>query len=598
MSGARSGAAPHVLQEYALLADGERGILVGPRGDFCWMCFPRWHDDAVLSSLIGGGGAYSVTPLDRYVWGGYYEPATLIWRSRWVTDCAIVECREALALPSRTDRAVILRRIIVQEGTARIEVSLNLRGAFGTQAATALVRNADGTWSGRVGAMHFRWLGAARATPHRDPPGGESLAMRLELDPGTEHDLVLVLALEESELVTSSPDVTWSSTEREWERRIPPLEPIIAARRDARHACAILHGLTSRDGGMVAAVTTSLPEGARAGRSYDYRYAWIRDQCYAGQAAASAGDHAVLDDAVRFVQERLLEDGVSLRPVYTVHGGPVPDEQKLDLPGYPGGDAIIGNHAHRQFQLDIFGEALLLFAAAGRHDRLDGESWRAVESAVAAIEQGWREPDAGIWEIEPEQWTHSRLTAAAGLRAIGKCHSSNEQAARRLALSDRIIADTTAHAVHPSGRWQRSPDDERTDAALLLPAIRGAIPADDSRTRATLRAVEQELTEDGFAYRYRPDTRPLGDAEGAFLLCGFILSLAYSQQGNEVTAARWFERNRTACGPAGLLAEEFDVLQRQLRGNLPQAFVHALLLECTVMQNGAVMEGGRCRTSA
>jgi GH15 family glucan-1,4-alpha-glucosidase len=138
--------------------------------------------------------------------------------------------------------------------------------------------------------------------------------------------------------------------------------------------------------------------------------------------------------------------------------------------------------------------------------------------------------------------------------------------------------------LHPTGRWQRSPHDDRLDAALLLPAIRGAIPADDPRTHATLRAFGQELTDDGYAYRYRPDERPLGEAEGAFLLCGFIMSLALGQQGDAVGAARWFERNRSACGPPGLLSEEFDVAQRQLRGNLPQAFVHALLLECALEQ--------------
>jgi len=122
------------------------------------------------------------------------------------------------------------------------------------------------------------------------------------------------------------------------------------------------------------------------------------------------------------------------------------------------------------------------------------------------------------------------------------------------------------------------------DAALLLPAIRGAIPASDPRSIATLRAIEQELTQDGYCYRYRPDERPLGESEGAFLLCGFLLSLAYAQQGDHVASARWFERNRAACGPPGLCSEEFDVIQRQLRGNLPQAFVHALVLECAVEQ--------------
>jgi GH15 family glucan-1,4-alpha-glucosidase len=95
--------------------------------------------------------------------------------------------------------------------------------------------------------------------------------------------------------------------------------------------------------------------------------------------------------------------------------------------------------------------------------------------------------------------------------------------------------------------------------------------------------MEEELIEDGYAYRYRPDERALGEAEGAFLLCGFWMALAWYQQGDQARAARWFERNRAACGPPGLLSEEFDVRQRQMRGNLPQAFVHALLLECAAV---------------
>lgn len=117
------------------------------------------------------------------------------------------------------------------------------------------------------------------------------------------------------------------------------------------------------------------------------------------------------------------------------------------------------------------------------------------------------------------------------------------------------------------------------DASLLLPPVRGALPADDPRTRATLQAVLAQLVQDSFVYRFRHDQRNLGDAEGAFLLCGFMLALAEEQQGLSWHAIRRFERNRAACGPAGLFSEEYDVTQRQLRGNLPQAFVHALLLE-------------------
>ncbi len=575
---------PDVLREYALLADGERGILVGPRGDFAWMCFPRWDSDAIFASLIGGSGSYAITPQDRCVWGGYYEPGSLIWTSRWVTDQSTIECREALALPSRTDRAVILRRVIARKGTARVDVVLNPRARFGRTALTGLHRADGGRWTGKLEETRMSWTGGNEAQAGADGHGGQTLTLALELDQGAHHDFVLVLdhgAVDD----LPDPEWAWQGTEAEWADRVPNLDGT-AAPRDARHAYAVLLGLTSSGGGMVAAATTSLPERARQGRNYDYRYAWIRDQSYAGQAVAKAGPHPLMDDAVKFVSSRLLADGPRLTPAYTADGGPVPDQRQLDLPGYPGGSDTVGNWVNQQFQLDAFGEALLLFSAAARHDHLDAEGWRAAEAAVAAIEQRWQEPDtdAGIWEIDPDAWTHSRLTCAAGLRAIAQRGPGREQVARWASLADRLVSDTAAHALHPSGRWQRSPGDSRVDAALLLPALRGAIPASDPRSIATLRAVESELTEDGYCYRFRPDERPLGQSEGAFLLCGFWMSLAYAQQDDRVAAARWFERTRAACGPPGLCSEEFDVRQRQLRGNLPQAFVHALLLECAVDQ--------------
>jgi GH15 family glucan-1,4-alpha-glucosidase len=226
----------------------------------------------------------------------------------------------------------------------------------------------------------------------------------------------------------------------------------------------------------------------------------------------------------------------------------------------------------------VYGEALLLFAAAARLDRVEQSAWRAVETAVRAIEQRWREPEAGIWELENRRWAHSRLMCAAGLRAIGAV-APRRQGSQWQRLADLLVTDTDTACLHPSGRWQRAPDDSRIDAALLLPSIRGAIAPDDPRTVATLEAVRADLSEDGFVYRFRPEHRSLGQAEGAFLLCGFVMALADHQQGNDFAAVRWFERSRTACGPPGLFTEEYDVVQRQMRGNLPQAFVHALMFE-------------------
>ena len=572
---------PHVLREYALLADGERGVLVGPRGDFAWMCFPRWHSPALFASLIGGRGVYTVTPQERYVWGGYYEPGSLIWQSRWTTEDGIIESREALAVPGSPDRAVILRRIQAIKGGGRIRVKLDLRSNFGSQAARSLRRDESGRWVAKLSdGCYAVWTGAAEATlPSRHHP----LHLDLFLHEGESHDLVLTVGATAERAQPVDAPAAWLATEARWRETVPGLEVAVGA-RDARHAYAVLAGLTSSGGGMVAAATTSLPERADRARNYDYRFAWIRDQCYAGHAVAAAGPFPLLDDAVRFVRERLLEDGPQLKPAYTVQGGRIPDESRINLPGYPGSSSVVGNRVNRQFQLDPFGEALLLFAAAGRLDRLDAESWRAAEIAVDAIQSRWREPDAGIWEIEPRAWTHSRLICVAGLRAISRRPEARAVAGQWSSLADRILAETGRIAVHATGSWQRAADDPRIDAALLLPAIRGAVPSDDPRTKATLRAVLAQLTEDGYCYRYRPDEQPLGRSEGAFLLCGFVVALAHRQQGNHLAAARWFERTRAACGPPGLLSEEFDVQQRQLRGNLPQAFVHALLLEGAMEQ--------------
>jgi GH15 family glucan-1,4-alpha-glucosidase len=582
-----AGNVPHVLREYALLADGERGIVVGPRGEFAWMCFPRWDSGAIFSTLIGGQGSYAVTPSDRYVWGGYYEAGSLIWHSRWVTGDATIECREALAMPSSPDSAVILRRVTALRGTGRVSVILSPRADYGEAPFRGLRQTDAGLWTGRIGDAHLAWGGGEAASDQPDGHGGRALVLELELAPGAHHDLVLALAGHEVSEVPN-PDWAWQGTESHWADTVPAFADTVAPAA-ARHAYTVLAGLTSASAGMVAAATTSLPEHARGGRNYDYRYAWIRDQCYAGEAVAKSGPHPLMDDAVRFVSQRLLADGPQLKPAYTNLGDTIPNQRRLGLPGYPGASDIVGNWVNEQFQLDAFGEALLLLAAAGRHDHLDADGWRAAEAAVAAIEQRWQEPDtdAGIWEIEPDAWTHSRLICAAGLRQIASTGPTGEQAARWASLADRIVSDTAEHALHPSGRWQRSPGDPSIDAALLLAGIRGAIDASDPRTLATLHAVEAELVQDGYCYRFRPDERPLGEAEGAFLLCGFWMALAYAQQGDHVSAARWFERNRAACGPPGLCSEEFDVDQHQMRGNLPQAFVHALVLECAVTQFSA-----------
>jgi hypothetical protein len=577
---------PHVLREYALLADGERGALIGPRGDIAWMCAPRWDSDAVFSSLIGGGGVYAIMPAeDRFVWGGYYEEGTLIWHSRWIVGSGVIECREALAFPGDPQRLVLLRRVIAVDTEARVKVRLDPRAEFGKKPLKEL-QGQGGVWTGRVGKMNFRWSGADGARLEDGTHGKHALALAFTLPAGEHRDFVLELSEKALPGDIPKPDHAWEATGHTWRTTVPELSTSLAP-RDARHSYAVLRGLTTSGGGMVASVTMSLPERAEQGRNYDYRYVWIRDQCFTVQAIAAAGAYPLLDDAVKFVAARLLEDGPNLTPAYTTVGGRIPDQRSLHLPGYPGGYDILGNHVNAQFQLDAFGEALLLFAAAARHDHLDADGWRAVEAAANAIAKRWTEPEAGIWELDNRRWSQSRLICVAGLRAVSRAPDAPApRVGKWLALAETMLAETAACCTHPSGRWQRAPDDERVDAALLLPGIRGALPAGDPRTLATFESVRRDLARDNYVYRFRQQAGRLGDAEGAFLLCGFVAALAAHQQGDTLQAIRYFERNRAACGPPGLYSEEYDIRQRQLRGNLPQAFVHALMFEASMRLAG------------
>ena len=570
---------PFQLREYALIADGERGALIDPTGAVAWMCAPSFADPAVFAGLIGSGGTYRVQPAGPAVWGGHYEDGTLVWRSRWtLVSGGTVESRDALAYPGDPHCAVLLRHVSAVDGDAVVHIVLELRDDYGRQPGCRWERHGEDWVLVEGGRLQARWAGAAEAGMATDAGGG-ALSLELKLRAGEARHLVLEVST--TSLGSSRPAWEhWARTERAWAEETPSADGLWAA-RDVRRSFAVLRGLSRRGGGTVAAVTTSLPERAEAGRNYDYRYCWIRDLCYIGHAGASLpGGEMLLDDACRFVAERLLADGPDSKPAYTLDGAPVPEETRLDVPGYPGGFDVVGNRAGAQFQLDMFGEALLLFAQAASHGRLDGDGATAARVAVDVIEAAWERPDAGIWETSDRMWTHSRLICAAGLKAFaGMPASSPAQGRRAEGLADRLLDVAGRHGLHRSGRWRRAFDDDRVDASLVLAEIRGAVPADDLRSTHTRQAIVEELSEDGFIYRYGHPGRPLADVEGAFLICNLWMSLACSRSGQSTEGAWWFERVRAAAATSGLFSEEFDVEQHQLRGNLPQAFVHGLLIE-------------------
>ena len=574
-----AGPPPFALRDYALLADGERGVLVGPRGEMAWMCFPSWDSPSVFSALLGGAGHYQVTPADdRFVWGGYYEESTLIWNSRWVTTDSVIECREALAFPADPSRAVILRRVRAVEGPARVAVRLDARADYGRRPMADVGRDgASGTPTS--GPVHLRWRPGPGARPLR---GGE-LSLRLDLAAGEHRDLVLELSTEPITAEIAPADELWRATEDSWRHAVPAMEQ--HPRPDATPPtptpfCGAHH---RRAGRWSPPPPCRCPSGPRpAGTT----------------TTATPGSATSASPARPPPPSPAARSCSTLRCVSSPNGcwptgptsspptGPAADRCPTrtncpTCPATPAGKVKAGNRVNRQFQLDGLGEALLLLAAAARPGPArprpleGGRDWRRTR-----IGARWQEPDNGIWELDRRWWTHSRLTCVAGLRNIARTHDRRpSRTVDRPGRRHRAPRRPAPACTRPAGGSGR-PTTTGSTPPCSSPSIRGGIAADDPRTTATLAAVEEELCQDGYIYRYRHDDRPLQEAEGAFSLCGFVLALAYLQQGRHDRAGAWFERNRASCGPPGLLTEEFDVGERQLRGNIPQAFVHAMLLEC------------------
>ena len=232
---------PCALRDYAFVADGERGAVIGPEGDISWLCFPHWDSPAVFSNLIGGQGHYTITPVGRFVWGGYYEEGTLIWHSRWVTTSGIVECHEALAFPGDPGTVVVLRRVLaVERRRARYRWSCTPGWPMAPSRSVDSTRTTKALGAPPSDALRWRWTGLADARPEPDGHRGHGLVGEITLAEGEHRDLVLELS--EGPLGTPiDPQRSWDATRARWHDTVPRLEHT-AARRDARHAYAVIRG--------------------------------------------------------------------------------------------------------------------------------------------------------------------------------------------------------------------------------------------------------------------------------------------------------------------------------------------------------------------
>ncbi|MEO7556798.1 MAG: glycoside hydrolase family 15 protein, partial [Acidimicrobiales bacterium] len=367
---------------------------------------------------------------------------------------------------------------------------------------------------------------------------------------------------------------------------------------DVGASLTVLKGLTyAPTGGIVAAATTSLPERLGGERNWDYRFCWLRDATFSLLGLLSAGYTEEASAWRDWLLRAVAGDPAELQIMYGLAGERRLTEGTLDwLPGYEGSRPVrVGNAAHDQFQLDVYGEVLdALHQAAVAGIPGENSAWDLQVAMLDFLEGGWKQPDEGLWEIRGPRrdFTHSKVMAWVGFdRAIKTAERLGFDCPldRWRACRDEVHDWVLANGVDDRGVFVQHPGTHELDASLLMVPLVGFLPPTDERVVRTVEAIERDLTKDGFVLRY--DTGASGDGlppgEGAFLLCTFWLVDALVAIGRVDDAEARFEKLLALRNDVGLLAEEVDPASGRFLGNIPQAFSHTALVHTAMLLDGS-----------
>ena len=575
------------IEDYGFIGDTETGALVGRNGSIDWLCMPRFDSGACFAALLGNDehGFWRIAPKGEIVKvQRRYRGDTLVLETEFETADGAVRLIDCM--PPRDDFPNVVRLVEGVRGRVRMAMKLVIRFDYG--ASVPWVRRMDGGILAVAGPNALMLRSDVRTH-------GENLSTVAEFDLREGERKCFVLTWHESHLPPPPPIAAAESvtdTERYWNEWASRCTYKGKWRSDVLRSAMTLKGLTfAPTGGILAALTTSLPEQLGGVRNWDYRYCWIRDATFTLYALMSTG---YTEEAIAWRDWLLRAVAGSPEQLQILYGAA--GERRLTelelpwLPGYENSRPVrIGNAAAEQFQLDIYGEIMDAMHQARRVGiEPDPAAWALERHLVDYVARRWREPDEGIWEVRGQRrdFTHSKVMAWVAVdRAIkaAEHYGTIDDARRWMQLRNEIHAEICARGFDwKQNAFTQSFGSHELDASLLMMPLVGFLPATDRRIRGTIEAVERELMVDGFVLRYHPDESTDIDAlppgEGTFLPCSFWLADCLQLLGRHEEALEMFERLLGVRNDLGLLAEEYDTRARRLVGNFPQAFTHVGLI--------------------
>lgn len=577
------------IENYALIGDCFTGGLVGTDGSIDWLCLPRFDSPSTFGALLGTPehGRWLLAPTDpKPSTSREYLGDTFILVTTWTTADG-----EALVydfMPHGDHRADVVRRIVGVRGTVEFRAELSIR--FDYAAAMPWMRQ----WKDSNDTPCLLAVAGPDAVVVRGPRmrgRGHLHEATFNVSAGETTDLTLSWYPSHREPPPAL-DVTKAlrDTQHWWQDWASSAVPPEIYAKEVRRSLLVLRALTHEEtGGIVAALTTSLPEEFGGSRNWDYRYVWLRD---ASLTLHVLLDHGYKDETAQWrnwLLRAIAGDPHDVQIVYGLGGERRLTEYVADsLPGYQGASpARIGNDAFKQFQTDVFGEVMVAFARARdlgvRETRF---SWPLQRAIMTHVEKNWERPDNGIWEIRSSlrKFTHSRVMIWAAfdcaVRAV-RDHGLDGPVELWESLREQVREEIEREGFDAErGTYTQHYGTSEVDAALLqLPQV-GYIDALDPRMLGTVAAIEEDLLRDGLLLRYRTesDVDGLEGTEHPFLACSFWLVEQYARSGRLDDATALMDRLVGLGNDVGLFSEEFDVGNNRAAGNTPQALTHLTLV--------------------
>ncbi len=379
------------IEEYALIGDTQTAALVDRGGSIDWVCFPRFDSGACFAALLGarGNGRWQICPRrEIHAARRRYRGETLVLETELETDDGTVRLIDFM--PVRGERPDIVR--IVEGVAGMVAMAVDLVVRFDTGRVVPWVRRRDD-------ALTFT-------------AGPDALCLRSDVEVhGQDFSTVADFDIRAGERRTMT--LTWFPSHRSLPERLDPLDALRDTelwwqawaaqctyegpwREAVGTSLRVLKALTfGPTGGIVAAPTTSLPEWIGSSRNWDYRYCWLRDATLTLYALMLGGYAAEAAAWREWLLRAAAGDPAGLQIMYGVAG-----EQRLVeyeapwLSGFAGSKPVrLGNAAHDQLQLDVFGEVSDTFYQARRLGIApDSWAWSLECTLLQSLEERWRHP--------------------------------------------------------------------------------------------------------------------------------------------------------------------------------------------------------------